>query len=247
MINIKQIRHLSIIVVVLVISLSIEASGMRYYRIVLPSGASRTLDSRKVNGIDYTTMRQLSSLIAAGGRFVPEAFTLESRGMSLKTLPGSFFILLEIDDSVKIAQMLLPALLSKRDILLPVQTFFQSLETLGLYQVDIAGNTIRLRSDKYEPVPERQAPRRESKPRRIREESEPDLDRITSGAGRSRDAEDDSRIHRSNVPGKTTQSEEQSSESGAFREARKPSPPNKYEIPENLKREDVEKEHKKKH
>lgn len=245
-----------------------EAMAMKFYRIVLPSGNTRVFDSRSINGIDYTSMRQLSNLIAYGGKYHAEKFTMESRGIKLRTLPGSFFIVLETDESTKIAQMLLPVLLSKKDILLPIQTFFQSLQTLGLYNVDIAGNTIHLKSDKYDVLPKHAAPAIRSHPKRIREANEPDLEKISSRSSRrvTNSDEDDSKIHRSNVHNSKTENKEHStenskndtehsesehkaagSETKQFREPNKPTPPDKYILPEKLKRDEVESAHKKKH
>jgi N-acetylmuramoyl-L-alanine amidase len=91
-------------------------------------------------------MSIVAPLLYPGCEFSEDACELKFKNIDIRFLPTSFFIYCKKDTEEKVAQMLLPAIIFKKQLCVPVNTFFKSLETLELFRVSIENNVITLKN-----------------------------------------------------------------------------------------------------
>jgi hypothetical protein len=141
------------IITLLVISLSllVESSLAAKYSIVFPDGRSASLKSSSFSNREYISLNQIHSLLFSRYQFTPKKSIIYNSGYRLKVSQGSFYILQEAEDGIKIAQMSSPAISVDNLIYVPLESFFLSLPTLGLYNTEIRDNKITLKGIKAKP------------------------------------------------------------------------------------------------
>jgi N-acetylmuramoyl-L-alanine amidase len=125
--------------------LALRAQMTVRYTVVLPDGKRMPLSVYRLNDRDYVSMESLTRSMFRGATLVAGGNEIRWKDKSLRSVPSSFYLLYGNSEGTRIAQMPYPSLDIARSTCLPLFPLCSSLETLGVYTVDIQGNTIMLK------------------------------------------------------------------------------------------------------
>ncbi len=101
-------------------------------RIVINNSNIKTAAVRLINKSPYITLPEAARIISYK---VNGSTQMQSGNTIIKIAPGSFFVVIESSEKMKIAQMLQPVIIVDNTLYIPYLSFMTSLETLGLYSV----------------------------------------------------------------------------------------------------------------
>lgn len=116
------------------------------YKIIYPNGKQMNMPSVRVNDYDYISLRNFAKYIFADSKYIFSTGEIIDKEIRLRCLPASFFVLYQNNEEIKISQMTLPAINLREEIFVPVNTFFQSLNSLGCIKNKVEGKSIYLES-----------------------------------------------------------------------------------------------------
>lgn len=88
---------------------------------------------RVINGTHYSDYHSLTRVVFPDTKIAIKNGVVSSDDFLLKTAEGSFFIVFDNGESIKIAQMTLPVLSHSGKLLIPTETFINSTWTMGFY------------------------------------------------------------------------------------------------------------------
>jgi len=115
------------------------------YQLVLKNGKTTTIKSNSFSNREYISFSQVHYLLFKKYSYSQMDKEIYGKDFRLKVSVGSFYVLHESDNGIKIAQMIAPVININKKIYLPLESFFYSLPTLGLYDIEIHGNRIILK------------------------------------------------------------------------------------------------------
>ena len=119
--------------------------------VIYPDGMKKQIrTSGMVNG-NYISLEQACGILFPNKQcsYIDGSFIVGH--YRIKTTPSSFFILIESDTAVKLAQMVTPAIDNKRGIHVPYPAFFRALNDIGFLKADFQNNA---KSMEFEFLPE---------------------------------------------------------------------------------------------
>jgi N-acetylmuramoyl-L-alanine amidase len=145
-IYIPNFYHFNIIIVILFLNCINLSSISNFYKIILPDGKQINLPYERVNDYDYINFKHFAKYFLSDSKYIYSTGEIIDKNIRLRCLPASFFILYQNHEDIKISQMTLPAINLKEEIFVPVNTFFQSLNSLGYIKNRIEGKVIYLES-----------------------------------------------------------------------------------------------------
>lgn len=130
-----------------------KAYGASFYIVARPDGSASRLPVRNIGANDYASVKRIADAAFPKSRFSGYG-EISRDDMKLNLIPGSFFVLYQKGDDLRMSQLNLPALETNGKSYAPIISFFRSLDSLGIYSVKIVGNKILLRNPKSgKPVP----------------------------------------------------------------------------------------------
>jgi hypothetical protein len=130
------------------------------YQLVYPNGKATKIYSSNFNNREYISLSHIYSLLFRKYSYTAKHNEIHGKDFRLRATAGSFYILLEKNQQIKIAQMIAPAINVNKMLYLPLESFFMSLPALGLYYTEMHGYRIILRDDdktvpKQKPISEK--------------------------------------------------------------------------------------------
>lgn len=139
----KILKILILAIVYFSVNSSLCASN---YKLVLDNNPSQIINSIQLNKADYAPIDNIANKIFKNKNYVLVGNIINFNNYKLKFIPNSLFAMLSKGDSVLITQMQLPSILYQNKLYLPINTFINSLDSLGIFSVDESNNSFVLLS-----------------------------------------------------------------------------------------------------
>ncbi len=127
---------------ILMILTAVSLFSQERYVLVMPNGLRTVHNAEIINHTAYLPLSQISPVLFPGGQYDESKGEIKITGGTVKIIPLSFFVVFKGSDSVRAAQMTLPAILFNSLLYVPAETFFKALGTLGLYNIKVERNVI---------------------------------------------------------------------------------------------------------
>lgn len=130
----------------IVILLSIETAHASFssYKITGKDGNVETISSQIMSGNSYVSYEKLAKLILENAKTNNTSYKIYNQDESIEFVPGSFFFKYSNEENKKMAQMTLPAVSMKKNLMVPIEEFFAALSGIEVVDLYISGNTISL-------------------------------------------------------------------------------------------------------
>lgn len=103
---------------------------------IVSNNNKSTIQSEKINGIDYVPLKLIASHIFPKSIFTESSSSIKYKDNEIKLALGSFYVLLRNNSDIRVAQMTLPAISLKNEIVVPFDTFIEALRNLDLIKYD---------------------------------------------------------------------------------------------------------------
>ncbi len=129
--------------ILLIFTVALASANEIPNKIVYSGVGTRTAAVRLINKSPYVTIPEIARIL---GYDVVSTHEIKKGDKTLKFAPGSFFVVMESSETMKMAQMLQPVIIVGKRIYVPYLSFFSSLETLKLFEVEITQNAIEMLS-----------------------------------------------------------------------------------------------------
>ncbi len=100
------------------------------------SAAQTSMQTERINNIDYVNLKDLSKLIFPKSTFNEKSGSIRIGELEIKCSVGSFFVLFRDDEDIKVSQMNLPAISFKQNIFVPIKSFIDALVNMNLIKAD---------------------------------------------------------------------------------------------------------------
>lgn len=133
----------------LLLTFTLNSYSDSRYILVHPNGKKNAIHFRSFSGKKYISFIHIRDLLFRSHKISLETNEISSNHERFRATSGSFYLLYEKSNQIRIAQMTSPAITVKNMLYLPMISFFRSLPTLDLYYVSIEGNRIILRNEKH--------------------------------------------------------------------------------------------------
>lgn len=140
-----KLNYIFLILTVSFITVS-SFSNASSYKLTLDDKAIQFIPVIELNKSEYSSLENISIRLFRGMNYKLIGNNIKFNKYNLKFIPNTFFAMLIKDDSVLITQMQLPSILYQNKLYLPISSFLNSLDSLGLFSVDEFNNTFKLSS-----------------------------------------------------------------------------------------------------
>ncbi len=138
----SYLKKISLITLIIILASAYARAYNRYY---IVKDKTYRLRAENFHGSDYFDLEKLARIILPGSKFESERYEIKSGQFTLKVVPATFFIVSDEKNNMKISQMNLPALNISGKTFVPVNSFFRTLQSLGMFTVTFDKNKIILK------------------------------------------------------------------------------------------------------
>ncbi len=98
-----------------------------------------------LNG-EYADFNSLCKALFPNSKYDDKQWAVKTTNLKIKSSPGSFFIMCQIGEDVRVQQMNLPAILNNGDLMVPLEGFINVVHNLGIYNIDFTQSGIFIES-----------------------------------------------------------------------------------------------------
>ncbi len=214
-------------------------------KIIYSGVGTKTAAVRLINNSAYVTIPEIARIL---GYKVINTHEISRGNTVLKFAAGSFFVVMESPEHMKMAQMLQPAIIVEKRIYVPFTSFFTSLETLKLFEVEFEEKAIvisQIGNDKpamKEEIPQHLRAKVDEDPKPVEEEKVKLANTKVTEQPQSEDDFFKAFVQTSKIMRKSLQylNPDTTETREVSKKMESKIPPNRYVLPKKLKRSELE-------
>ncbi len=136
-----MIERMKILILVVIFVLASDFSFADTFVYYSGKGKFNVKTQKLLNG-EYAEFSSISKALFPNSKYDDKQWAVKTTNLKIKSSPGSFFIMCQIGEDVKVQQMNLPAILNNGDLMVPLEAFINVVHNLGIYNIDITQSGI---------------------------------------------------------------------------------------------------------
>ncbi|MBX3042473.1 MAG: hypothetical protein KIT33_06820 [Candidatus Kapabacteria bacterium] len=129
---------------IFIIVFIISSSGL-IAETILINGSKKSINLKQINNTDYIQINELAKLLDVNA--LCNDNNIKYNNESLKFALGSFFVVYENDDLLRVAQMNLPVIELNYQTFIPFNSFINSMQGIGLLEYKYSDKTLIISSN----------------------------------------------------------------------------------------------------